>query len=78
MEMNRIDQLVVNRGVYYDEDAVEGFIRFCEHELTLTDGADLMLLDTFKLWAEQVFGWYYLSSEVSTSQILMATEEVCP
>jgi len=59
MEMNRIDQLVANRGVYYDEDAVEGFIRFCEHELTLTDGADLMLLDTFKLWAEQVFGWYY-------------------
>ena len=59
MEMNRIDQLVVNRGVYYDEDAVEGFIRFCEHELTLTDGADLMLLDTFKLWAEQVLGWYY-------------------
>ena len=59
MEMNRIDSLIANRGVYYDEDAVEGFIRFCEHELTLTDGADLMLLDTFKLWAEQVFGWYY-------------------
>lgn len=59
MEMNRIDQLVANRGVYYDENAVKGFIRFCEHELTLTDGADLMLLDTFKLWAEQVFGWYY-------------------
>jgi phage terminase large subunit-like protein len=59
MEMNRIDDLIANRGVYYDEDAVEGFIRFCECELTLTDGADLTLLDTFKLWGEQVFGWYY-------------------
>lgn len=59
MEMNRIDALIANRGVYYDEDAVEGFIRFCECELTLTDGADLMLLDTFKLWAEQALGWYY-------------------
>jgi len=59
MEMNRIDELIRNKGVYYDEDAVEGFIEFCENELTLTDGADLVLLDTFKLWAEQVFGWYY-------------------
>lgn len=59
MEMNRIDDLIANRGVYYDEDAVEGFVLFCENELTLTDGADLTLLDTFKLWAEQVFGWYY-------------------
>lgn len=59
MEMNRIDDLIANRGVYYDEDAVEGFILYCENELTLTDGADLMLLDSFKLWAEQVFGWYY-------------------
>jgi len=59
MEMNRIDDLVANRGVYYDEDAVEGFVQYCECELTLTDGADLVLLDTFKLWAEQVFGWYY-------------------
>jgi len=59
MEMNRIDDLIANRGVYYDEDAVEGFIEYCECELTLTDGADLMLLDTFKLWGEQVFGWYY-------------------
>lgn len=59
MEMNRIDDLIANRGVYYDEDAVEGFVEYCECELTLTDGADLMLLDTFKLWAEQVFGWYY-------------------
>jgi phage terminase large subunit-like protein len=59
LEMNRIDGLIANRGIYYDEDAVEGFIEFCECELTLTDGADLTLLDTFKLWAEQVFGWYY-------------------
>lgn len=59
LEMNRIDQLIANRGVYYDEDAVEGFIQFCEKELTLTDGADLILLDTFKVWAEQIFGWYY-------------------
>ena len=59
MEMNRIDDLIANPGVYYDEKAVEGFILYCENELTLTDGADLHLLDTFKLWAEQVFGWYY-------------------
>ena len=59
MEMNRIDGLIANRGVYYDEDAVEGFVAFCECELTLTDGADLVLLDSFKLWAEQIFGWYY-------------------
>ena len=59
MEMNRIDSLINNPGIYYDDEAVEGFIRFCEHELTLTDGSDLFLLDTFKLWAEQLFGWYY-------------------
>lgn len=59
MEMNRIDDLIQNPGVYYDEDAVEGWISFCENELTLTDGSDLHLLDTFKLWAEQVYGWYY-------------------
>jgi len=59
MEMNRIDQLIENPGVYYDDQAVEGFVRFCESELTLTDGGDLTLLDTFKLWAEQIFGWYY-------------------
>ena len=59
MEMNRIDQLIENPGVYYDSDAVEGYIKFCENELTLTDGSDLVLLDSFKLWAEQVFGWYY-------------------
>ena len=59
MEMNRIDDLIANPGIYYDEDAVEGFIRYCENELTLTDGSDLVLLDTFKLWAEEIFGWYY-------------------
>lgn len=59
MEMNRIDDLVRNPGVYYDDEAVNGFIKFCENELTLTDGSDLVLLDTFKLWAEQIFGWYY-------------------
>jgi phage terminase large subunit-like protein len=61
LEMNRIDQLIANPGIYYDEQAVEGFIQYCEDELTLTDGADLVLLDTFKLWAEQVFGWYYFT-----------------
>lgn len=59
MEMNRIDDLIANPGVYYDEKVVEGFIAYCENELTLTDGSDLHLLDTFKLWAEQIFGWYY-------------------
>lgn len=59
LEMNRIDQLIANPGVYYDKDAVEGFIKYCENELTLTDGADLTLLDSFKLWAEEIFGWYY-------------------
>ena len=59
MEMNRIDALIKNPGVYYDDKAVEGFISFCENELTLTDGSNLKLLDTFKLWAEQIFGWYY-------------------
>lgn len=59
MEMNRIDDLIANPGIYYDDEAVEGFIAFCEKELTLTDGADLKLLDTFKVWAEQIFGWYY-------------------
>lgn len=59
MEMNRIDDLIANPGVYYDDKAVEGFIEFCETECTLTDGGDLHLLDSFKLWAEQLFGWYY-------------------
>lgn len=59
MEMNRIDDLIANPGVFYDEAVVEGFIAYCENELTLTDGADLNLLDSFKVWAEQVLGWYY-------------------
>ena len=59
MEMNRIDELIDNPNVYYDDKAVDGFILFCENELTLTDGGDLHLLPTFKLWAEQIFGWYY-------------------
>lgn len=59
MEMNRIDELIDNPNIYYDDQAVEGFILFCENELTLTDGGDLHLLPTFKLWAEQIFGWYY-------------------
>jgi phage terminase large subunit-like protein len=59
MEMNRIDDLIANPGIYYDDQAINGFIDYCEQELTLTDGGDLHLLDSFKLWAEQVFGWYY-------------------
>ena len=59
MEMNRIDDLIANPGIYYDDKAVEGFIQYCEEELTLTDGEDLHLLDSFKLWAEQIFGWYF-------------------
>lgn len=59
MEMNRIDDLIANPNIYYDDLAVEGFIQYCEGELTLTDGMDLHLLDTFKVWAEQIFGWYY-------------------
>lgn len=59
MEMNRIDDLIANPGIYYDDQAVEGWILCCEEELTLTDGSDLKLLDSFKLWGEQVFGWYY-------------------
>ena len=59
MEMNRIDDLIANPGIWYDDQAVEGFISYSEEELTLTDGEDLKLLDSFKLWAEQIFGWYY-------------------
>ena len=59
MEMNRIDALIDNPAIYYDENAINGFIAYCENELTLTDGSDLHLLDTFKLWSEQIFGWYY-------------------
>lgn len=59
MEMNRIDALIANPGIWYDDQAIQGFIDYCENELTLTDGEDLKLLDSFKLWAEQIFGWYY-------------------
>ena len=59
MEMNRIDSFIDNPGIYYDADAINGFIKYCETELTLTDGTDLHLLETFKLWAEQIFGWWY-------------------
>ena len=59
MEMNRIDALIANPGIWYDDQAIQGFINYCENELTLTNGEDLYLLDSFKLWAEQIFGWYY-------------------
>ena len=59
LEMNRIDDLIANPGIWYDDEAIDGFIEYCENELTLTDGEDLHLLDSFKLWAEQIFGWYY-------------------
>lgn len=58
MEMNRIDDLIKNPGIYYDDEAINGWIDYCESELTLTDGSDLNMLDSFKLWGEQVFGWY--------------------
>ena len=74
LEMNRIDELIDNPGVYYDGDVVEGFVRFCENELTLTDGSDLYLLDSFKLWAEQIFGWYYF---VERSVYVPDTENHC-
>ncbi len=64
LEMNRIDDLIRNPGVYYDDQAVEGFILYCETELTLTDGSDMKLLFTFKLWAEQLFGWYYFEKRI--------------
>ena len=59
MEMNRIDSLIRDPAIYYDDKAVEGWIKFCEKELTLVDGSDLHLLDTFKLWGEEIYGWYY-------------------
>lgn len=61
-EMDRIEELIRNPGVYYDPKPVEGYIAFCEAELTLPDGSDLVLLDTFKLWAEQLLGWYYFET----------------
>lgn len=71
MEMNRIDDLIANPGVYYDDRAVEGFIDYCESELTLTDGADLNLLDTFKLWAEQILDGITLLSAAFMSPMRM-------
>ena len=59
MEMNRIDALIANPGIWYDDKAIEGFVAYCENELTLTNGENLHLLDSFMLWAEQIFGWYY-------------------
>ena len=59
MEMNRIDALIADPGIWFDDRAVDGFVKYCENELTLTDGSDLHLLDTFKLWAEQLFGWFF-------------------
>ena len=59
MQMNRVDRLINDPNIYYDDSVVEGFIEYCENELTLTDGSDLYLLDSFKLWGEQIFGWYY-------------------
>ena len=59
MEMNRIDKLIADPRYYYDNDAVEGWIAYCENELTLRDGSDFFMLDSFKLWGEEVFGWYY-------------------
>jgi phage terminase large subunit-like protein len=72
LEMNRIDSLIANPNIYYDDSAVEGFIKYCENELTLTDGSDLHLLPSFKLWAEQIFGWYYF---VDRSVYVPASEE---
>ena len=63
MEMNRIDNLIASPNIYYDDEAINGFIDYCENELTLTDGSDLFLLDSFKLWAEQIFGWYYFQEK---------------
>lgn len=63
LEMNRIDALIENPGIWYDDHAIQGFINFCENELTLTDGEDLHLLDSFKLWSEEIFGWYYFEEK---------------
>ena len=62
-QMNLIDRLILNPNFYYDESAVEGYIAYCEKELTLTDGSDMQLLDSFKLWAEDIFGWYYFVNQ---------------
>jgi phage terminase large subunit-like protein len=72
LEMNRIDSLIANPNIYYDDQAVEGFVKYCENEMTLTDGSDLHLLPSFKLWAEQIFGWYYF---VDRSVYVPATDD---
>ena len=59
MEMNRIDDLIANPGIYYDENAINGWISYCENEMVLNDGSDFNMMDSFKLWGEQIFGWYY-------------------
>ena len=71
MEMNRIDDLIANPGVYYDDEAVEGWIKYCESELTLTDGSDMNLLDSFKLWGEQIFGWYYFIERTANEETML-------
>ena len=63
LEMNRIDSLIANPGIFYDDQAVEGWIKFCEQEMTLADGSDVNMLDSFKLWGEQIFGWYYYENK---------------
>jgi hypothetical protein len=75
MQMNRIDDLIANPGVYYDEDAVEGFIKYCENELTLTDGSDLFLLDSFKLWVKIYSDGIISLSEVFMNHTQTITEE---
>src|SRR4249920_1727851 len=77
MEMNRIDELIDNPKIYYDDMAVHGFIKYCEFELTLTDGSDLHLLDSFKIWAEQIFGWYFFV-ERSVYQPTVPGEPIIP
>lgn len=79
MEMNRIDKLIANPGVYYDSDAIDGWIKFCERELTLTDGSPFHMLDSFKLWGEQVFGWYYFVNRKIWSPKLnkYVTKRIC-
>lgn len=69
MEMNRIDDLIANPGVYYDDQAIDGFIEYCETEMTLTDGSELHLLDSFKLWAEQALSWFYFVEKIGRAHV---------
>lgn len=68
LEMNRIDRLIEDPNYYYDESAIDGYVNFCNNEMTLVDGSPLELLDTFKLWAEQLYGWYYFQEEQQFNQ----------